>query len=115
MYNQYGGYPPPDWFYWQMMANQQHRPTGRSRRGHRDTDPIRIMRSWDAYQEAKDKKKKDADKDKKKPPSGAESLMSFAQWWAVMTVFGLPIGLITLKVLNMMVQTVPVIITNAVK
>lgn len=82
-------------------------------------DWIDDQRAWLNFQEEQDKKRKDDEKTKKdkekKPPSAAEALLSFFQWWAVMSVLGLPIGLITLKLLNMAVQSVPLIVQNAVK
>lgn len=112
MYNNYGYPPPPEWFYWQMANASRTRKRGRSRP---EQSPLQIIRQWEAYQEAKDKKKKDAEKDKKKPPSTDATILSFLQWWAVMSVFGLPIGLITLYILNAAVKAVPILITNAVK
>ncbi len=114
MYNNYG-YPPPDWFYWQQMMANQNRSRGNKRPRRTEPSPLQIIRQWEAYQEAKEKKKKDSDKNGKKPPSGNDAIFSFLQWWAVMSVFGLPIGLITLYFLNAAVKAVPILVLNAVK
>lgn len=91
-YDPYGPpyYPPPWW--------NSERP--RSKPKNSFTTFIKDMERWEQYQEMKDKKRKEAEDKKKKDAPPPVTLGSVAQWWATTAVYGLPVGLITLLLLN---------------
>src|SRR5688572_23528722 len=91
-YDYYGPPFPPPWW-------NSERPRNKERKNTFSTF-IKDMERWEAYNEMKEKKRKDAEDKKKKDAPAPVTLGSVAQWWATTAVFGLPIGLITLLLLN---------------
>lgn len=94
--------PPPYWAQY-MAPPQQPNPISRGRRSRRcpTNNPFKMLEEWQKFQDALKKKQEEDDKNKKKPPTELEKVVGFFQWWGFMSIAGLIVGLINLKLLGL--------------